>query len=239
MNRLWALFCRPAWLSLGFTALVCCTGSPFPTLTVYDAPNAFVRLQADPTVGQTAGHSHPAQVSVEQIGALLRGIIIKEPLTRLPLYDDLSIPRQHRAFTEEEIAFWAPLFSLALEKATPEEVVTFYQSRWISGVKREVTSGGLFMNGTDLHVILSNYRSNTASVADVGTADTQDDRLTPLRSLAPQKGTLHFEPAEFLRPADRRGAEQLFHWDRRELIVEVGRLPLPVPAEPSPVSPAR
>ncbi|NOS77014.1 MAG: hypothetical protein HOP35_03630 [Nitrospira sp.] len=233
MNRLLACFRRPVWLSLGVIALVGCTAGQFPTLTIYETPNAFVRLQTDPQAGQSAGHSHPAQVPVEQIGAVLRGILVKEPLTRLPLYDDLTVPRRHQAFNEEEIAFWAPLLSLALQKATPEEVVTFYQSRRVSGAKREVTSGGLFMAGTDLHVILSNYRSSTHSAADIGTADTQDDRLTPLRSLAPQKGTLHFEPSEFQRPATLQGAGRLFHWDRRELIVQVGRLPLPVPTEPS------
>lgn len=239
MNRLLPFLHRPVWLSLGITALAGCTAGQFPTLTIYETPNAFVRLQTDPQAGQSAGHSHPAQVPVEQIEAVLRGIIVEEPLTRLPLYDDLTVPRRHQAFNEEEIAFWAPLLCLALQKATPEEVVTFYQSRRVSGVKREVTSGGLFLAGTDLHVILSNYRSNTHSAADIGTADTQDDRLTPLRSLAPQKGTLRFEPAEFQRPAAPQGAGRLFHWDRRELIIQVGGLPQPVPSEPSSVRPVR
>ena len=239
MNRLLACFRRPTWLSLGITALAGCTAGQFPTLTIYETPNAFVRLQTDPQAGQNAGHSHPVQVPAEQIGAVLKGIIVEEPLTRLPLYDDLTVPRRHQAFSEEEIAFWAPLFSLALQKATPEEVVTFYQSRRVSGVKREVTSGGLFMEGTDLHVILSNYRSSTHSTADIGTADTQDDRLTPLRSLAPQKGSLRFEPSDLQRPAAPQGAGRLFHWDRRELIIQVGRLPPPAPIESSSGRPAR
>ncbi|MBX9658618.1 MAG: hypothetical protein K2X00_08625 [Nitrospiraceae bacterium] len=239
MNRLLTFFRRPIGLSLGVTMLAGCTAGPFPTLTIYETPNAFVRLQTDPQIGQSAGHSHPAQVPAEQIGAVLRGIIVEEPLTRLPLYDDLTVPRRHQAFNEEEIAFWAPLLSMALQKATPEEVVTFYQSRRISGVKREVTSGGLFLEGANLHVILSNYRSGTHAAADIGTADTEDDRLTPLRSLAPQKGTLYFEPSAFLRPAEPQGVGRVFPWDRRELIIQVGGLPQPVPSEPSSVRPAR
>lgn len=234
MNRWLALSLRPAGLSLGVTALLGCVPGQFPTLTIYETPNAFVQLQTDPQAGQSAGHSHPAEVPAEQIGAVLRGIIVEEPLTRLPLYDDLSVPRRHQAFTEEEITFWAPLLSLALQKATPEEVVTFYQSRRVSGVKREVTSGGLFLAGTDLHVILSNYRSSTHSTSDTGTADTEDDRLTPLRSLAPQKGALRFEPSEFQRPLAPQGARRLFYWDRRELIIDVGRVPLPDRTGPAP-----
>lgn len=157
----------------------------------------------------------------------LRGIIVQEPLTRLPLYDDLSIPRRHPAFSESEIEFWAPLFRLALSKATPDELVTFYQSQPLSGMKREVTSGGLFLDGEELHVVLSNYRSHTLSSGDTSSADTMDDRLTPLRSLAPQKGALSFEPSEFQRPADPTGIASLFHWDQRELVIRVNRLPLP------------
>jgi hypothetical protein len=162
--------------------------------------------------------------------------MIQEPLTRLPLYDDLSIPRRHPAFTEEEVAFWAPLLRLALNKATPEEVVTFYQSKQLAFKNREVTSGGVYVDGERLHVVLSNYRSETNSTADSGMADNQDDRLTPLRSLAPQKGTLHFEPPEFQAKPDDHGLAALFQWDKRELIILLRRLPV-TPAVPLPSIP--
>jgi len=226
MNRLFTCSSRQAWLSLGLTTLTGCIPGQFPTLTIYETPQAFVRLEVDPTVKHGAGHSHPADLPPERIAAVLRGIMIREPLTRLPLYDDLSIPRRHRAFDEDSVMFWAPLLSIALRKATPEEVVTFYQSRQLSGVKREVTSGGIYLDGEDLHFLLSNYRSDTHPTADTTVADTLDDRLTPLRSLAPQKGTLHFEPSEFQRPVEPQGVGKLFHWDRRELIIQMNRLPV-------------
>lgn len=222
------------WRFLGFSVLVGCAPAQFTTLTIYETPQAFVRLETDRALGQGAGHSHPADVSPEQIAAVLRGIIVQEPLTRLPFYDDLSIPRRHPAFNEGAVMFWAPLLSQAFHKATPEEVVTFYQSRRISGVNREVTSGGVFLDGENLHILLSNYRSETHPTADIGMADTEDDRLTPLRSLAPQKGTLHFEPSEFQHPSEPQGVGRLFHWDRRELIIQVKRLPAKqLPAEQS------
>ncbi len=211
-----------------------CASGSIPTLTVYETPQSFVRLETDPSLSQETGHSHPADISTERMAAALRGIIVQEPLTRLPLYDDLSIPRRHPAFSESEIEFWAPLFRLALSKATPDELVTFYQSQPLSGMKREVTSGGLFLDGEELHVVLSNYRSQTLSSGDTSSADTMDDRLTPLRSLAPQKGKLSFEPSEFQRPADPISVASLFHWDRRELIIYVNRLSLtPTAAKPT------
>jgi hypothetical protein len=230
MRRWLAWFLRRGCPLLGLAALAACTTVRFDTLTIYDTPQAFVRLEVDRTLGPDQGHSHPAGLSTERMSAALRGIVIQEPLTRLPLYDDLSLPRRHAAFSEDEIAFWAPLLNLALSKATPEELVTFYQSRQLSGMRREVTSGGVFLDGEDLHILLSNYRSPTLSSGDVGMADTLDDRLTPLRALAPQKGTLHFEPSVFHRRTEPVGVGGLFHWDRRELIIQVHRLPVQPPA---------
>lgn len=221
----------PALFSLGILALAGCASTEFATLTIYETPQAYVRLQTNRGLRPVDGFGHPAYIAPDRMAAVLRGIVVHEPLTRMPLYDDLSIPRRHPAFSDEEVTFLAPLLSLALSKATPEEIVTFYRSRPLRGVRREVTSGGLFMNGDDLHFLLSNYRSETHTAADPGVADLMDDRLTPLRALAPQKGTLHFEPEEFRRMSEPQGFAQLFHWDRRELVIRVKELPV-APARP-------
>ena len=217
---------RKTWCLSGLLVLGWCVSAPIPTQTIYETPHSFVRLQTDPSFWQESRHSHPADVSTEHIAAVLQGIMIEEPLTRLPLYDDLSLPRRHPAFTEEAVAFWAPLLRLGLNKATPEELVTFYQSKPLALLKREVTSGGMFLDGEKLHVVLTNYRSETSSSADSGMADNQDDRLTPLRSLAPQKGTLYFEPPEFQIRTDNDGPATLLQWDKRELIIQLNRLPV-------------
>lgn len=150
---------------------------------------------------------------------VLRGITVEEPLTRLPFYDNLSVPRRHPAFSDQAAEFWAPLMSHGLRKATAGEIVTFYQSTKTPGARREVTSGGLFIDGDELHILLSNLESDTHYTADIGVADVQDDRSTPLRSIAPQRGKLVFVPesARVLKSPD--GLTRVFHQDRRELIV--------------------
>ena len=227
MYRSARFFVRLACLSLGFAALAGCASGQFPTLTIYDAPQAYVRLQADRSVWQHAEYSHPANISTERMRAVLQGIVVQEPLFRLPLYDDLSIPRRHKAFDESAITFLAPLLSLALQKATTEEMVTFYQSRRLSGVAREVTSGGMFIEGDTLHFILANYRSNTQSTADISTASTLDDRLTPLQPLAPQQVQLGFEPRTALQPPASSLWTNIMQTDRRELIIQFRQLTLP------------
>lgn len=226
MSRLFTSSRQRAWLFLVFAALAGCASGQFPTLTIYDSPHAFVRLEADRTIWQHAEYSHPANLSTEQMMAILRGIIVQEPLIRLPLYDDLGVPRRHRAFDEKSVMLLAPLLSQALHKATSEELVTFYQSRPLSGVAQEVTSGGVFLVGENLHFVLSNYRSNTRFTADTGSASTLDDRLSPLQPLAPQQVQLEFEPSAALEPRPSSLWMKIIQTDNRELIIRSRQLVL-------------
>lgn len=196
-----------------------CVPSQIVTVTIYDQPDSFVRLETDRTIDQNSGHTHPVYLSQEHVAALLGGIVFEEPWAKLPLYDDLSQPRQHPAFTESEINLFAPQLTTALAKATPEEIVTFYHSTSRSGSQRDVTSGGLYVRGEDLHIVIANYRSPTHYSADVGVADTMDDRRTPLRALAPQRGRLAFQPREAAREITESGLARWFQPDRREVVV--------------------
>lgn len=219
--------------AIGLTAA--CAPSQFTTATIYDTPAAFVRLELDRTVETGREHSHPLAITPAQIAAVLAGVMIEEPLAKLPFYDDTSQPRRHRVFTEKEVTFFAPLLASALAQATPEEIVTFYESRDVSGTVREVTSGGMFIQGEILRIRLANYRSHTHQSADIGVADTQDDRLTPLQSLAPQRGQLHFEPRASEPPDPDKKLTGMFSWNHREVAVLYRSLPPRqiTPAQPS------
>lgn len=216
---------RHGWLALGVLALVGCAPTQFTTLTIYETPQSFVRLEVDRTLEHGAGHSHPSDIAPELMAAVLRGITIQEPLTRIPLYDDLAVPRSHAAFSDEAVEFWAPLLSLALRKATSQEIATFYQSLQVSGTRREVTSGGLYVDGDELHLVLSNLQAGTHYAADIGVADIADDRLTPMRSIAPQRGKLMFLPESARMDATADFLARVFHDDRRELVVLYKTLP--------------
>lgn len=211
--------------SVSTTLIAACGPTQFTTVTIYETPARYVRLEFDQSVKKGSEHSHPISLTPEQVAAVLGGVKIMEPLAKLPIYDDTSVPRVHPAFTDKEIAFFAPLLAQALGKAMPEEVVTFYQTRDVSVLTREVTSGGLFVRDDELHLILANYRSHTHYRADLGVAETQDDRLTPMKSLAPQSGRIDFEPYSAKREQSAGGLEKLFQWDRREVTVLYKQLP--------------
>ena len=227
------------WLLLIFATAAACTPPNFTTLTIYESPRAFVRLEVDRTLMEGTKHSHPANLSPEHMAAILRGVIVEEPVTRLPLYDDFGQQRRHPALTEREVSFFAPLLALALSKASPDEIITFYETETLSGAfsggGREVTSGGLFLQGEDLHLILVNYRSTTHYSADMGVADTDDDRLVPLRAIAPQRGRLDFEPRSAKREEIATVWDKLVAPDKREIIVRYQSLQ--IPPGPSSVKP--
>lgn len=224
MNRLIRLVLLA---SAGAGLVAACAPGQFTTVTIYETPARYVRLEFDQSVKKGTEHSHPISLTPEQIAAVLGGVRIDEPwaLVRGDILQREPIPRVHPAFTDKEIAFFAPLLAIALSKATSEEVVTFYQTRDISALAREVTSGGLFVRGDELHLILANYRSHTHYRADLGVAETQDDRLTPLKSMAPQSGRVDFEPYSAKREQSSGGLEKLFQWDHREVAVLYKQLP--------------
>ena len=57
-----------------------CSSRQFTTITIYDKPDAYVRLEFDRTVKKGLEHSHPVSIRPEQIAAVLAGVRIEEPL---------------------------------------------------------------------------------------------------------------------------------------------------------------
>jgi hypothetical protein len=203
-------------LLAGVTA---CQIKQFPTLIMYESPTRFVRLEADPSVSPRAGHSHPVSLTTEEMAAVLSGLMIEEPSRIVSFLDTNPGPPRHPAFNEAEVRFFAPLLAKGLGLATPEEVITFYQTSQDTAIIRKVTSGGMFVSGEELHVVLSNYRSSTHYASDPGVADTMDDRLTPMRSIAPQQVSLDFEPSSARVPARKNGLTSLFDRERQEIVI--------------------
>jgi hypothetical protein len=201
-----------------------CHSRPFQTLIIYDSPSRFVRLEVDPTVRGGPGHSHPASVTTTEMASVLSGVIIEEPTRLMSFLNKRQEPPRHPAFTATEISFFAPLLAKGLGMATAEEIVTFYQSRQETALVRRVTSGGVFVKGEELHLILSNYRSPTQYSPDPGVANTLDGRLTPLRPIAPQDTRLDFEPIDAIAPSREGRLTGLLEREQREVVVWLKKL---------------
>ena len=207
-----------------FLSLAACQNRAFQTLAIYDSPSRFVRLEVDPTVNVNRGHSHPARVTTDEMTAVLSGVMIEEPTRLITFFDKEQEPPRHPAFNAAEIGFLAPLLAKGLGMATSEEVVTFYQTRQETAIVRKVTSGGVFIDGEELHIVLSNYRSPTHYASDPGVDDTFDDRLTPMRTIAPQETKLDFEPISAVAPSRESRLTSLLSAERREVVVQFRQL---------------
>jgi len=205
-----------------------CQNRPFQTVAIYDDPSRFVRLEVDSTVG--GGHSHPVEITTDDMIAILAGVMIEEPpgfMSSVPLLTKDKEPRHHPAFSEAEIRFFAPFIADGLKKAKSEEIVTFGQTSQKTGFIDKhtsggmfVTSGGIFINADELHLILSNYRSETNYASDPGISGTTlDGRSAPLRSIAPQRTTLYFEPTAAVAPSQEGLLSKLLRPDRREIVI--------------------
>jgi hypothetical protein len=215
--------------------LTACQNRPFHQATLYDEPSRFVRIDVDPSIG--GGHSHPTTITTDEMAAVLSGVMIKEPprlIAALSLESPQAEARRRPAFNEAEIRLFAPLFAEGLRKAKPEEIITFGQTNQKFGLLEKVTSGrmfvtsgGMFIDGDELHLILGNYRSPTHSAPDPGVGDTLDGRSTPLQPIAPQQTTLYFEPTTAVAPSRKGILSSLFRPNRQEIVVLFKKLSPP------------
>ncbi|RPH75625.1 MAG: hypothetical protein EHM80_15955 [Nitrospiraceae bacterium] len=80
----------------------------------------------------------------------------------------------------------------ALAAAKPDERVTFYLSQPQTSVKRVITTGGLYIHGTELHFILGNWQV----LYGIPTYGMIYDRRYPMRPTAAKGFYLYFYPAE-------------------------------------------
>jgi len=176
--------------------VVGCATSEFFTVTIYDSPQRVVRLQTKSIEDTEGGYSHPASISIEQMTSVLTGLYVDVGSTSFS-----KSGTRRRAFSDSEIKFFAPLFVRGLEQATPEEVVTFFETAEISDLQEATTSGGVFVREKALYIIMSNYGVKTAIWQDTDQYEPPQ-RLSPLDPMAPEPGRLVFEPSEFMIPLE-------------------------------------
>ena len=184
--------------------LTACAGTPHVvTQKVYEDPNREVGLQIVSERSQGQTFSHPAYLKESDIASVLKGLYVERPSSTvsLPLLGGGESER-YPVFNENEIAFFAPLLAQGFGLAQPNEVVTFYERGEISKLHEVRTSGGLFMQGDVLYVILSNHAAQTEIWQDVEEYHSPV-RLQPLKQLEPQPGRLVFDPPQFMVPPQK------------------------------------
>jgi hypothetical protein len=180
-------------------ALLCamlagCAIPMVPYRAVYEDPVSYVRLEVDDTVlpeWPPSMHTHPKVISVEEVARILRGISVKEHRIWLQKWLQGEAPLIP-AFRPEELTLLTQQIAEAFTEARPDERVTFYLSQPQSSVKRIITTGGLYVQGAELHFILGNWQI----VYGIPTYGMIYDRRYPMRPTAAKGFDLFFEPGE-------------------------------------------
>ena len=168
-------------------ALVACSSYRAKVEPVED--EILVKLVTD----RSATYDHPVRLTAHDLAAILDNVrvqykanwlqrLITGPFQPLPLFDPPVLPR-----------VVSPLVR-AFQEAGPHDRIVFYVAERRSDVRREVTAGSLFVTGSLLHIVLTNYRNGVDVIAGVQTYD----RKNPEIAVAPQRFVLVFNRPEFL-----------------------------------------
>jgi hypothetical protein len=170
-----------------------CETPQFPTVVIYDSPQRFVRLQVMGDANAGTVFTHPVDLSEDILSKILKGVYVEiESSTISTFFGGGSSPVKRRAFSDAEVKFFTPFLVRGLAQATPEEMVTFFETAEVSELYQRTTSGGVFTKGDALFVLISNYNVKTEIWQD-NEEYTAPFRLRPLDSIAPQPGRLVYE----------------------------------------------
>jgi hypothetical protein len=183
-----------ALIVLTSALVVGCAIPLVPYRAVYEDPVNYVRLERDEAVlpeWPPSAHAHPKAMRAEDVARLLGGISVKEDRIWLQKWLQGEAPLMP-AFRPEELALLSQQIAEAFALARSDERVTFYLSQPQTSVKRIITTGGLYVHGTELHFILGNWQV----VYGIPTYGMIYDRRYPMRPTAAKGFYLFFDPGE-------------------------------------------
>ncbi|HMU55937.1 MAG TPA: hypothetical protein PKA61_13075 [Nitrospira sp.] len=212
-------------------AVVClslsgCTIPQTPYRTVYEDPVNYVRLELDDTVlpeWSPGHHSHPRTFTLEEVTRILTGMKVQEHRIWLQKWIQGEAPLVP-AFRDEEVTVLAPQIKEAFAAAAYNERVTFYLSQPQTSSKRVITTGGLYVRDSEMHVLLGNWQI----VYGIPTYGMIYDRRYPMRPTAAKGFDLFFQPADAVIIQNSSFLDTLLANDKDELVINIDRLPAAV-----------
>ena len=209
-------------LAISPVLLVGCAVPHIPSRIVYEDPVNYVRLEEDADVlaeWPPTHHAHPFTIEPGKIRTILAGMKVQEHRTapqRWFLGESPVVP----AFTDEEITLLSAQLAGALAEATYHERVTFYLSQPQTFARRIITTGGLYIHGTELHFLLGNWRI----IYGIPAYGMIYDRRYPMRPTAAKGFDLLFQPAEAVIPLRNSLLDGIFANAKDELVVDLTKL---------------
>lgn len=159
--------CAMEWLAtvsvalclVGVLVLSNCSQPNLFMRTINEEADRHVRLQARYGEGQdgvSLKFGHPVVLEEAEWGRLLANVMIQE--RKKFLSPGTGQPVLRPAFDQDARRYLAKYLAEGFQRARPDEWVVFYLSRPRDSGIVEIDSGGLFIEGARLHLIVANYR---------------------------------------------------------------------------------
>ncbi len=199
-----------------------CAAPHVPSRIIYEDPVNFVRLEEDSEVlpeWPPSHHAHPFTIDPEKMRTILSGLKVQEhwiALQRWMRGESPLVP----AFTDEELALLSVRIAEALGEAKDNERVTFYLSQPQTLARRIITTGGLYIHGTELHIILGNWRI----IYGIPAYGMIYDRRYPMRPTAAKGFDLIFQPSNAVIPMKSSLLDGILANAKDELIIDLTKL---------------
>lgn len=195
-----------------------CAGSPIFSRPVYQDPILIVRLDSPlyKARGHAATNSHPIVFTVQDLQAILQAMKIQKEVSFLNYYVFRHDATPKAVFPSEVAGLLAPHISAALSKAQPEEIVVFVMSRSRKDGIPLITSGGLFVRGDQLMVVLAHVE--TPMTSERKREQVQANPLTPVNNpdfhfvVGPSQTILTPTDASELRPGSSSAPTVSIHY---------------------------
>mgnify|MGYP001267180500 CR=1 FL=1 len=211
-----------AGLLLGLVMMVGCAVPHVPSRIIYEDPVNFVRLEEDTEVlaeWPPTHHAHPYQIEPERLQRILSGLKVQEHWIALKRWlrgESPLVP----AFTDEELMLLSAQLAEALSEAKYNERVTFYLSEPQTFARRIITTGGLYIHGTELHILLGNWRI----IYGIPAYGMIYDRRYPMRPTAAKGFDLRFQPLEAVVPIKNSLFDVIMANAKDELVIDLSKL---------------
>ena len=209
-------------LLLPLLLLAGCAVPQVPSRVIYEDPVNFVRLEPDPFFlpeWPPSANSHPATIGPDLIAHILKGFRVREHRPWLFVKIMGEAPWEP-AFRDEEVALLAPRLADALSQARPNEIVTYYLSQPQTSIKREITSGGLYVKQNDLHFILGNRRI----IYGIPAYGMVYDRRYPTRPTAAKGFDLVFDPSSAVVKQESSIWDRWLGLEKDEMVINLQKL---------------
>ncbi|MBH0190607.1 MAG: hypothetical protein HP492_02325 [Nitrospira sp.] len=193
-----------------------------PSRIVYEDPVNYVRLEEDRKVlpeWPQSHFSHPATVSKGVLRAILSGLKVQEHRVAPLRWIQGEAPLEP-VFNDNEVTMLSSEMADALALAQYNERVTFYLSEPLTFARRTITSGGLYIQGTELHLLLGNWRI----IYGIPTYGMIYDRRYPMRPTVAKGFDLFFEPADAVIPQQSSVLDNLLANSKDELVIDLSKV---------------